>query len=272
MTRYLLLFVALALGVVPVGCNSVSGTGRSQMNLYAPSDDVRIGDQAWADIRNGPNVLQSGPEFDRVQRVGERIVAAANRLHPRVTRNFEWEFLVIDEPDQINAFALPGGKFAVYTGMLNLTRGSNDMLAAVLGHEAAHVTSRHGTERLTQVTLTSLGVGAANIFVLGDLDPDDRNLVLEAIGAGANVGILLPFSRAHESEADVLGVYIAAEAGFDPNGAIRLWQRMAEQGGGQPTEFLSTHPSHDTRIERLRAVMPEARRIRAAALEREEGS
>ena len=137
------------------------------------------------------------------------------------------------------------------------------MLAAVLGHEAAHVTSRHGTERLTQLTITNAGIGATSIFLLGDLEPTDRDLVLETLGAGANLGVLLPFSRSHESEADLLGILIAAEAGYDPRAAIALWQRMAEVGGAQPTEFLSTHPSHQTRIKRLEEAMPEAERIRS---------
>lgn len=245
-----------------VACSTVSGTGRRQVNLYRPADDASIGAQAWSEVLADPRVVRSGPDAERVRRVGDRIVRAATERHPEVASGFDWEFVVIDEPEQINAFALPGGKFAVYTGMLRLTAGNDDMLAAVLGHEAAHVTSRHGTERLTQLTITSAGLGATRIFLLGDLEPGDREIVLETLGAGANLGVLLPFSRAHESEADLLGVLIAAQAGYDPRAAITLWRRMAEVGGDQPAEFLSTHPSHQTRIERLEEAMPEAERIR----------
>ena len=255
--RYALACLCLA------GCATVSGTGRTQVNLYQPSDDASIGAQAWAEVLADPKVVRSGPKAERVRRVGDRIVAAATERHPRIASGFEWEFVVIDDPDQVNAFALPGGKFAVYTGMLELTAGNDDMLAAVLGHEAAHVTSRHGTERLTQLTITSAGIGATRIFLLGDLDESDRELVLETLGAGANLGVLLPFSRAHESEADYLGILIAAQAGYDPRAAIALWERMAEVGGARPAEFLSTHPSHQTRIERLEAAMPEAERVRS---------
>jgi predicted Zn-dependent protease len=257
--RFLFVLACLSLA----GCSTVSGTGRRQVNLYQPSDDATIGAQAWEEVLSDPKVVRTGPKAERVRRVGNRIVEAATQRHPEIASGFEWEFVVIDDPDQVNAFALPGGKFAVYTGMLELTAGNDDMLAAVLGHEAAHVTSRHGTERLTQLTITNAGIGATSIFLLGDLEPTDRDLVLETLGAGANFGVLLPFSRSHESEADLLGILIAAEAGYDPRAAIALWQRMAEVGGAQPTDFLSTHPSHQTRIKRLEEAMPEAERIRS---------
>ena len=251
----------IALLLLLSGCSSVSGTDRRQVNFFSASDDARIGAQAWAEVLADPSVLRQGPEVDRVHLVGTRIVESAMRLHPDVARGFDWEFAVIDDPDQINAFALPGGKFAVYTGMLAFTEGDDDMLAAVLGHEAAHVTSRHGTERLTQVTITQLGMNATSVFVLGDLEPSDRELVIRAIGAGANVGVLLPFSRAHECEADVLGLMIAAEAGYRPQAALRLWKKMAERGDVNPPEFISTHPSYETRLQLLGAEMPRARRL-----------
>ncbi len=252
--------VLVAMACLP-GCTTVSGSGRSQVNLYSPEQDASIGQQAWAEVLSDPAVLRSGPAVERVKEVGDRIVAAASRLHPEVSRGFVWDFAVIDDPDQINAFALPGGKFAVYTGMLDFTAGDDDMLAAVLGHEAAHVTSRHGTERLTQVTITGAGMSATRAFVLGDLDPADRDLVIRAIGAGANIGVLLPFSRAHESEADVLGLMIAADAGYRPRAALRLWRKMGERGGAQAPEFISTHPSYRTRLDLLERSMPAALRL-----------
>ena len=242
-------------------CNAVSGSGRSQVNFFSASDDSRIGGEAWSEVLSDPRRLRHGPEVDRVQRIGDRIVASARRLHPGIAQGFEWEFAVLDAPDQVNAFALPGGKFAVYTGMLSFTLGDDDMLAAVLGHEAAHVTSRHGTERLTQISITRLGMDATNVFILGDLPPEDRALAIQAIGAGANIGVLLPFSRTHECEADVLGLMIAADAGYRPQGAIRLWQRMGERGGAATPEFMSTHPSYHTRIELLEEAMPRAQRF-----------
>ena len=242
-------------------CSSVSGSGRRQVNFYSAADDSRIGEQAWAEVLADPSVLRNGPYVQRVQRIGDRIVESARRLHPQVTAGFAWDFAVIDAPDQVNAFALPGGKFAVYTGMLDFTAGDDDMLAAVLGHEAAHVTSRHGTERLTQVSITQLGMDATNVFVLGDLEPSDRELVIRAIGAGANVGVLLPFSRSHECEADVLGLMIAAAAGYRPRAALRLWTKMAEQGSEGAPEFISTHPSYQTRLELLEEAMPQAQRL-----------
>ena len=253
--------VFLVLCTVVASCSTVSGSGRTQVNFYSAADDARIGQQAWTEVLSDPLVLKQGPKVERVQRIGNRIVAAARRLHPEIAENFQWEFAVLDDPDQINAFALPGGKFAVYTGMLNFTEGDDDMLAAVLGHEAAHVTSRHGTERLTQVTITRVGLDATNVFVLGDLDPGDRELVLQAIGAGTNVGVLLPFSRSHECEADVLGLMIAADAGYRPQAALRLWERMGARGSVGAPEFISTHPSYQTRIQLLDDAMAPAQRL-----------
>lgn len=259
-TRLLLLSLML---FIAQGCATVSGSNRTQLNMFTVSADASIGAEAWAEVMKDPKRLKSGPAVKRVERVGSRIVAAAKRRHPKIASSFDWEFAVIDDPKQVNAFALPGGKFAVYTGMLAFTQGDDDMLAAVLGHEAAHVTSRHGTERLTQVSFTNIGLGLTNVFVLGDLPDGDRNRALEAIGVGANIGILLPFSRSHESEADELGIFIAADADYNPQAAVKLWRKMGKRGGDVPPEFLSTHPAYTTRIERLQQAMPKARAIRA---------
>jgi predicted Zn-dependent protease len=162
--------------------------------------------------------------------------------------------VVIDQPD-VNAFCLPGGKIAVFTGLLPVARNETG-LAVVMGHEMAHATLRHGSERLMKEEMTkTLMTGVS--FSLGDMDYSQRRAVLGAIGAGARYGILNPFSRDHESEADAVGLRYMARAGYDPREAIAFWGRMSAVGGQKPPEFLSTHPSDKTRAERLRELLPQ---------------
>jgi predicted Zn-dependent protease len=191
--------------------------------------------------------------IDRVRRVGMRIVEATGPT------DLDWEFTVIEDDETINAWALPGGKVAVYTGLLDLTEGDDGLLATVLGHEIAHVTERHGAARISQ----QLGVaGAASLLVLAlqNREAETVNLVMGAFGIGTQVFMALPFGRAQESESDRLGLRYMARAGYDPARAIVFWKRMAAQtSSGSVPEFLSTHPSHETRIHDLDAWQEEAR-------------
>lgn len=182
---------------------------------------------------------------DLVKRVGTRIAAATGRT------DFQWEFMVIEDP-QANAFALPGGKVAVYTGILPITRDEAG-LAAVLGHEVAHAVARHGTERVSQNLLVQMGL-AGTMAALSNRDPKT------VLGAGAAVGLVLPWSRGQESEADHLGLIYMAKAGYNPSAARDLWIRMAAaaRGHDRPPGFLSTHPSEATRIQQIEAWLPEA--------------
>lgn len=197
-------------------------------------------------------VVSTNPEYNAlVQRVGKRIAAAAGEE----IGGQQWEFVVFEDP-AANAFAMPGGKIGVNTGLLELI-SSDDELAAVMGHEVAHVLLEHANQRMSAGLLLSLGQTAA-AYGTQNMDEEERALLLGAIGVGGQFGIMLPFSRAHESQADKRGLMIAARAGFDPRAAISFWEKMASQGSGQPPEFLSTHPSHGRRIEDLREAMPEA--------------
>ncbi|HYP16300.1 MAG TPA: M48 family metallopeptidase, partial [Opitutus sp.] len=188
----------------------------------------------------------------------ERVVKVARRLAAAVGaagEGFDWQVSVI-RSDQANAFCLPGGKIAVYTGILKHTQNEAG-LAAVMGHEMAHAIARHGSQRLLQSSLTqTVMMGASLSFT--DMDWNQRRMVLAALGAGAQFGVLLPFSRKHEGEADELGLLYMARAGYDPAEAIAFWGRMAEAGGQQPPEIASTHPSHGTRIQHLRELLPKA--------------
>lgn len=208
-----------------------------------------MGVQAYQEIVGKATLSTDGQANAMVQRVGSRIAAVTDLKN-------QWEFRLIADDKQANAFALPGGKVAVYTGMLTITRDEAG-LAAVLGHEIGHVLARHGGERLSQQmgvqTVTQLAAGMASS------NPATVQLVAAALGAGAQVGVLLPFSRQQESEADHLGVILMAKAGYDPHAAVELWKRMAEAAKGQrPAEWLSTHPSEATRIQQLETWMPEA--------------
>ena len=257
---------AVALAVItPLGCQNVSGTGRSQLNAYSIDDEISLGDQAYSEMLEATTRITRGPRYEMVVEVTNRIAAAAGRLHPEIADRFDWEVVLIDDDEIVNAWALPGGKMAVYTGILPYTLNA-DGLAAVMGHEAAHAIARHGGENMTRQGLIGLvAVGAA-----AALDADDQYVV----GAAATAYGLLgepAFSRSQESEADELGVFIAADAGYDPREAIALWQRMGARGG-EPPEFLSTHPSSETRIRKLEALMPLALEVRRRRLAETGGS
>jgi predicted Zn-dependent protease len=242
----LLLLVVLA---VPVGCETVPYTGRQQIQLVSPSEEAQMGVQAFQEIVGKATLSTDAQANAMVQRVGSRIAAVTGL-------SYQWEFRVIQDDKQANAFALPGGKVAVYTGMLTITRDEAG-LAAVLGHEIGHVLARHGGERLSQ----QMGVQTVTQVLAGmaSSNPATVQLVSAALGAGASVGVLLPWGRAQESEADHLGLILMAKAGYDPRASLELWKRMAEASKGQrPPEFLSTHPSEATRIQQIEGWLPEA--------------
>ena len=241
------------------GCQSVAGTDRRQLNTYSVAQEIALGDEAYAEMQVGAKAINAGRDYEMVVRVTNRIAAAADRLHPEVASRFEWEVILIDDDEVVNAWALPGGKMAVYTGILPFTK-TEDGLAAVMGHEAAHAIARHGGENMTRQGLVSLlSIGAAVM-----VDPEDRVIVAAAASAYGLLGEPA-FSRAQESEADELGLFLTADAGYDPRESVALWERMAARGG-EPLEFLSTHPNSETRIRDLEALMPVAMEIRKQRL------
>lgn len=225
------------------------------MNLYTIDEDIQLGTQAYEEILSGQPILTSGPEVEMVRRVTDRLVESAIELDPKleqtpdhIASRFPWEVRVIDDPNTVNAFALPGGKIAVYTGILPVA-GDEAGLAVVLGHEIAHATARHGTERLSR----NMGFEAV-IAILTRGDPNSAELA----GIIANLGVGLPFSRKNELQADEIGLLYMANAGYDPRRAVEFWQRMSELSGGAPPELLSTHPSDEHRIEQIRGLLPQA--------------
>jgi len=239
-----------AVALVAAACQTVPYTGRSQLQLLSPAQEDQMGVQAYQQILGKARLSTDATLNAMVTRVGSRIAAATG--HPE----YQWESRLIVDDTQANAFALPGGKVAVYTGILPITRDEAG-LAAVLGHEIGHVLARHGGERVSQ----QMGVQTVTQVLAGmaSSNPATVQLVSAALGAGASVGVLLPWGRAQESEADHLGLILMAKAGYDPRASLDLWKRMAEASKGQrPPEFLSTHPSEATRIQQIEGWLPEA--------------
>jgi len=265
--RLILALPLLAALATAGGCNTVSGTKRSQLNMLSESDERELGEEAYQEAlsEKGVKKVTSGPDYERVQRVADRIEDASERLHAKAVRGFEWQWTVVNDDNMVNAWALPGGKSAVYTGMLRMAK-SDDELAVVMGHEASHAIARHAGERISS-NMVIQGALQGTSIALGDMSPAAQQATMAALGLGSNVGVVLPWSRMQESEADELGLLIAADAGYDPRSSIDLWTRMASQSGAPP-EFLSTHPSENTRITRLQKMMPKALKLYLAALER----
>ena len=248
--------VLIALMVVGVQyCSSekyVTPSGRTARVGLNPQQEERLGLQSYQQVLSQSDTIESGPQFELVRKVAMRLA----KVTGEEARHFDWRVSLVNSP-QINAFCLPGGKIVVYTGILKVAE-TEAGLATVMGHEMAHATARHGSQRVYKQNVTRTLLTGVQ-FSLGDMSWEHQRMIMAALGAGAQFGILLPFGRDHESEADEIGLMYMARAGYDPREAISFWERMSKAGGGkQQPEFMSTHPSHGTRIERLRAAMPKA--------------
>ncbi len=248
----LILLLALALS----SC-AKSPLGRRQLTIFPDSEMSAMGVAAFDEIK-GQTPRSKDPATNAYVRCVATAVTAA--VDPKDGPG-RWEVVVFEDP-AANAFALPGGKIGVFTGLLDVAR-SDDQLATVLGHEVAHVLADHGNERMSTTFAAQAGLQAVQVFAGGSSETSDN--VMAVLGVGAQVGVLLPFSRAQESEADLLGLDLMASAGFEPSESVELWRNMAKAGGGQPPQFLSTHPSHESRIRELQERIPRASRIQSNA-------
>jgi metalloendopeptidase OMA1, mitochondrial len=226
-------------------------TGRSTRVALSSEQEDQLGLQSYREVLSESEVISGGKEHDLVVRVAQRLAPATGPA----ASDFKWQVTLVRSP-QANAFCLPGGKIVVYTGILPYTQ-TEAALAAVMGHEMAHAVARHGSQRLLRSSLAQTLLAGAN-FSMGNLDPQQRQTIMAALGAGAQYGVILPFSREHETEADEMGLLYMARAGYDPHEAISFWERMSGAGGAHVPEFASTHPSHGRRIQDLRASMPKA--------------
>jgi len=259
MNRFLSVLVATTL---LIACSKNPITGRNQLALLNEAELQQMAAQEYRTFLGQSRVVSANASRDAemVRRIGNRLVAAINQYYARQGQtgelaNYAWEFNLVSD-DQVNAWAMPGGKTVVYTGLLPITQ-NEAALAVVMGHEIAHSLAKHGNERMSQV-MVAQGIGAVG-GVLTSGNAQVSNIFNNVYGPAAQVGVLLPNSRKQELEADKYGLIFTAMAGYNPQEAIPLWERMEKASNGQkPPEFLSTHPSEQTRIQRLRDFMPEA--------------
>lgn len=262
MNHFRHLFFLFSLSLLAVACSKVPITNRKQVSLLPESELISMGLTEYQGfLRKNPPVATSSSDAQMVRRVGSNIQQAVTRYmnqHKMGKRlqGYKWEFNLVND-NSVNAWCMPGGKVVVYSGLLPVTQNENG-LAIVMGHEIAHAVARHGNERMSQGLMAQMG-GIALDVALMNKSNETRALFQTAYGVGATVGLMLPYSRLHETEADKLGLIFAAMAGYDPREAPKFWQRMSKvSGGGKPPELLSTHPSDERRIRDLNAYMPQA--------------
>ncbi len=243
-------------------CTKNAFTGRKSLNLIPNSTINSLSASEYKTFLSQNKTVTSGKDVDLIRRVGKDLKAATEVYYKSIgkaadLKEFAWEFNVVDDPNTVNAFCMPGGKVVVYTGILKVTQ-NEDALAVVMGHEIAHALANHGNERMSQGLVAQLGLTSLDL-ALSQKPAATRTLLMSAAGAGVQVGALLPFSRKHESEADEIGLYLMAMAGYNPNEADPFWKRMTSMGGSRPPEFLSTHPDPAKRSETLRRLVPRAK-------------
>lgn len=240
-------------GTMLIGVTSATGACAGAADFLAPSDSdlVPMAAQAWAETKKQTPISRDARANQRLQSVGNKIASVAN------VPGAEWEFVVFDSEEK-NAFCLPGGKVGFYKGLLNFV-DNDDQVAAVLGHEVGHVVLRHAARRIGQENLTNLAIQGAGAVVGSQvqLSSESLNMVMAAAGAGAQVGILLPFSRSNETDADRIGVDYMMQTGYDVKQAVRLWEKMGAASGERPQEWMSTHPNPESRVADLKRYITE---------------
>ena len=261
MKKHLIIILTL---LILTSC-ATSPTGRSQLLVYPEEVAIASSLQAYPQML-GPlsekGKVDTDPILkDRVVRITSRIVAQAVRMRPE-TNNWGWEIKIIDDPETVNAWAMAGGKMALYTGLIEKLQPSDDELAQVIGHEISHALARHAAEKMSVATVTQAGVAAVAAMT------DNDQLTMTGTTLLAAVAVTLPNSRTMESEADRIGIELAAKAGYNPQAAVSLWQKMARAGSKNPPQFLSTHPNPENRLEVLRKLVPEMMPYYQAKVER----
>lgn len=252
-----MLFIA---GIILYACASVPITGRQQLNLVSNEEIIPIVNEQYDSIIRTSRLSTDARQTAMVKEVGRKIQAAVERYMAQNNASdqlngFSWEFNLIDDPNMVNAWCMPGGKVAFYTGIMPICQDEAGV-AVVMGHEVAHAIANHGRERMSQGMVAN-GLLGTFASALGQNPGLTKQLLLQAVGIGTQVG-MLRFSRQHESEADRIGLIFMAMAGYHPGAAPEFWERMSAGGGGEPPEWLSTHPSHATRIKELNEAIPEA--------------
>lgn len=235
------------------GCTTNPATGRSQLIMFSEGELVQMASQAWAQTKQETPISRDRAANARLQRIGKKIAANATARSPQL-QGTQWEFVVFDTDDK-NAFVLPGGKVGFYKGLMDFSE-NDDQMAAVLGHEVGHVTGRHSSERMSQQMLGQVGMVAAGVAAASsDLSTEQQQLLLALGGAGLTMGVILPYSRKHELEADLLGVDYMYDSGYDVTESVRLWERMGGENRSSTPEWMSTHPSPNTRVRELKSYI-----------------
>jgi predicted Zn-dependent protease len=246
--------VVALLATTAAAC-ATSPTGRRQLALVSEESAIVASEEAYAmqigELRKeGKLVSESSRVGRRVEEITERLVAQAIEMRP-ATADWQWTIEVIDEPEEVNAWCMAGGRMAVYTGLIERLDPTDDELAQVLGHEISHALANHTAERMSVALATNVGVALAGVL------SEDAQRTMSTAAVAAALAVQLPNSRAAESEADEIGIELAAKAGYNPNAALTLWEKMANVSGGGPPQFLSTHPSPGNRQERLAELAPQ---------------
>lgn len=254
-------WLVLLFSLIFIACSTVPITGRKQLSIIPGSQIQAMSFSNYNEFLNNNKVIHSGKDAEMVKRVGKKIQTAVESYFTQkkmssALKGYAWEFNLVDDPN-VNAWCMPGGKVVVYSGILPVTKNEAG-LAVVVGHEVAHAVAGHGNERMSQGLMVQFG-GMALEKALEQKPEATRQLYMSAFGMGAQLGVMLPYSRLHESEADHLGLIFMAMAGYDPHIAVDFWQRMAANKDGQaPPEFMSTHPADATRIKQIKKLLPKA--------------
>ncbi|EMY3481972.1 M48 family metalloprotease [Flavobacterium psychrophilum] len=252
----------LAIAVLVASCATNPFTGKKTMALVPDSEIFPSAFQQYGQFLSENKVLVGTKDAQRVENVGTKIKVAAERWltangKPTYLANYKWEYKLV-ESKEVNAWCMPGGKIVVYTGILPITKDDAG-LAAVLGHEVSHALANHGQQRMSAGMLQQLG-GVGLAVATGNKSQETQQMIMQAYGVGSQVGVMLPFSRDNESEADMIGLTLMAIAGYNPENAVVLWERMSAQAGGNaPPEIMSTHPANATRIANLKSLLPQAK-------------
>ena len=254
------IILGFAVLLLVAACKVNPFTGKKMLNFYPNSQIFPMAFAQYDQFLGENQVVEGTAEAVMISRVGQRIASAAERWltangYPGYLKDYQWEYNLVND-ETVNAWCMPGGKIVFYTGILPITQSERGV-AVVMGHEVAHALADHGAQRMSAATLQQLGAVAGNVAIN---DPQKRNMFNQAYGIGSAIGLMLPFSRSHETEADRIGLQIMAIAGYNPDEAAELWKRMKAKSGNQaPPEFLSTHPSNDTRIANLTEWSPLAK-------------
>lgn len=244
-----------------IGCAEVPITQRQSLRLVPESELMTMSFNEYQQVLKKSKLSTDRNKVQTVTKVGNRIVKAAEAFladlgHENQIQNYQWEFNLIDDDKVVNAWVMPGGKAAVYSGILPYTQDESG-LAVVLGHEVAHAIANHGNERMSQALLANMGAMALSA-ALAQKPSQTRELFMTVFGVSANVGLILPYSRLHENEADRIGLMLMARAGYDPRASIPFWERMNRKADTRSLEFLSTHPAPSTRIANIQNHIPDA--------------